>query len=181
MVAVANDGAARQSKYAAKKYNSYKKDENDAQHEYRGHFKPKRDMSALAERFSDHTVRLASLVKNNSEIRRFTALGILNYLLQKGEISGESRYVQFKWDKFGVKSDGIMREYRYTEPFFLNALVASFTSFASSAQSVIDKFCVIELNQNLDKAVDMDKVNEIIESNKDIKSDVPFDEPSKDE
>lgn len=137
-------------------------------------FKPKRDMAALAERFNDHVVRLASIVKNNSEIRRFTALGILNYLLQKGEISGDSRYVQFKWDKFGVKANGIMREYRYTEPFFLNALVASFTSFAASSQSVIDKFCVIELNQNIEDATNADDVAAIIESNKSIETDAPF-------
>lgn len=143
--------------------------------------KPKLDMAALAARFSDHTVRLASIVKNNSEIRRFTALGILNYLLQKGEISGDSRYVQFKWDKFGVKSDGIMREYRYTEPFFLNALVASFTSFAASAQNVIDKFCVIELNENIEKATDAEEVANIIESNKSIETDAPFEVNNDDE
>ena len=126
----------------------------------------KKDLSRIPE----HVLQLSLIVKNNSEIRRFTALGILNYLLQKGEISGTSRYVQFKFNKFAVKCDGLAREYSYNEPFFLNALVASFSSFSASAQRTIDNFCKKELSANLSKAVNKETVDEIIQLNEKYQS-----------
>lgn len=118
-----------------------------------------------AKNYPEHYVNIALLIKNNAEIRRFTALGILNYLLQKGEIRGEHRYVTFKWNKFAVKCNGLMREYSYNEPFFLNALVASFSSFSASAQRTIDAFCHKEMSVSITKAVDQDEVNNIVELN----------------
>ena len=35
----------------------------------------------------NHITELALIVKNNAQIRRYTAIGIINYLCQKGEIS----------------------------------------------------------------------------------------------
>ena len=55
-----------------------------------------------------------------------------------------------------------MREYPYTEPFFINALVAAFTSFSASAQITIDNFCHKEMSVGIDKAVDQEEVNEIL-------------------
>lgn len=52
-------------------------------------------LPVVTDNFPKHVVAIALLIKNNAEIRRFTALGILNYLLQKGEINGEHRYVSF--------------------------------------------------------------------------------------
>lgn len=118
-----------------------------------------------AKNYPEHYVNIALLIKNNAEIRRFTALGILNYLLQKGEIRGEHRYVTFKWNKFAVKCNGLMREYSYNEPFFLNALVASFSSFSASAQRTIDAFCHKEMSVGITKAVDQDEVDNIVELN----------------
>lgn len=112
-----------------------------------------------------HIVNVALIIKNNAEIRRFTAIGILNYLLQKGEINGDHRYVTFKWNKFAVKCNGLMREYSYSEPFFLNALVASFSSFSASAQRIIDTFCHKEMSVSINKAVDKDEVATISELN----------------
>lgn len=96
--------------------------------------------------YPTHMVELAFIVHHNAEIRRFTALGILNYLMQKGEIKRVKSFVDFKWDKFTVKTDNLIKEYSFTEPFFLNCLVASFTSFAASAQKTITKFADKELN-----------------------------------
>ena len=127
----------------------------------------KGDLSSITSRFPDHMVQIALLMKNNAEIRRFTALGILNYLLQKGEIKGEKRYVSFKWNKFAVKADGLMREFSYNEPFFLNALVASFASFSASAQRIIDNFCRKEMSVGIAKAVDQDEVDNIVSLNED--------------
>ena len=119
----------------------------------------------FAEKFPEHIKDIALLIHNNAEIRRFTALGIINYLLQKGEIKGDKRYVVFKWNKFAVKCDGLTREYSFREPFFLNALVASFASFSASAQKTIDQFARKEMNSGIDKAVDSESVNEIIALN----------------
>ena len=121
----------------------------------------KKELPPVTGRYPDHVVQIALLIKNNAEIRRFTALGILNYLLQKGEIRGNARYVSFKWNKFAVKCNGLMREYSYNEPFFLNALVASFASFSASAQRTIDHFCKQEMSVGIGKAVDQEEVNNI--------------------
>lgn len=118
-------------------------------------------IAPAAANYPEHVVAIAFIIKNNAEIRRFTALGILNYLLQKGEIKGTNRYVSFKWNKFAVKCDGLIREYFYTEPFFINALVASFNSFSAYAQRTIDAFCHKEMSINFNKAVDKEEVESI--------------------
>lgn len=118
-----------------------------------------------ANRVPEHIKNLVYIIRNNTEIRRFTAIGILNYLSQKGEIKGNKRYVEFLWNKFRVKVDGIIREYAYTEPFFLNCFVASFASFSASAQKTINEFCKKEMSIGLNKAIDQEEVNDIIESN----------------
>lgn len=123
--------------------------------------KKKNSLPPVATNFPEHIVQIALLIKNNAEIRRFTALGVLNYLLQKGEIRGDKRYVSFKWNKFAVKANGLMREYSYNEPFFLNALVAAFSSFSASAQRTIDTFCKKEMSIGIAKAVDQEEVDNI--------------------
>lgn len=127
----------------------------------------KNNLPPVTNSYPEHFVQLALIIKNNAEIRRFTALGILNYLLQKGEIKGEHRFVTFKWNKFAVKCNGLVREFSYNEPFFLNALVASFASFSASAQNVIDAFCRKEMSVGIEKAVDSEEVGFIKELNDD--------------
>ncbi len=117
-----------------------------------------------SEAYPEHVRNIAFLMKNNSEIRRFTAIGIINYLLQRGEIKGTKRYVSFLWNKFQVKVDGLTKEYYYTEPFFLNCLVASFTSFAASATQTINTFTRKEMSIGVEKACDQNEIDEIVES-----------------
>lgn len=178
MTKIENAGAAPVSKYAAKKANrnrfnaaaavDVEKEANANTAEApttEGKPEKKNGIPPVANRYPEHVVQIALLIKNNAEIRRFTALGVLNYLLQKGEINGNSRYVSFKWNKFAVKANGLMREYSYNEPFFLNALVAAFSSFSASAQRTIDHFCKQEMSVGIAKAVDQDAVNDIVELN----------------
>lgn len=168
------ENAVRYSKYAAKRFANATADQvsTNAEEGVSHHVseasprpfikdKKKFGLPPVIEKFPEHVVRIALLIKNNAEIRRFTALGILNYLLQKGEIQGDNRYVSFKWNKFAVKSNGLMREYSYNEPFFLNCLVASFSSFSASAQRTIDTFCKKEMSVSIGKAVDQEEVNNI--------------------
>lgn len=138
--------------------------------------KKKDSIPPVVSNFPEHIVQIALLLKNNAEIRRFTALGVLNYLLQKGEIAGEKRYVSFKWNKFAVKCDGLMREYFYSEPFFLNALVAAFSSFSASAQRTINNFCRKEMSVGIDKAVDQEEVNNIAALNEHYQDDETHEE-----
>ena len=125
-------------------------------------FAPKKEY--VRPEIPEHLKNLVLLMKNNAEIRRFTAIGILNYLLQKGEIKGKKRFVKFWYNKFTVKCDGLAREYFYTEPFFLNALVASFSSFSASAQRVIDNFTKKELEKNISEAIDTNEVEILVEA-----------------
>lgn len=125
----------------------------------------KREKFDPMSQYPEHIVQIALIIKNNAEIRRFTAIGIINYLLQKGDIKGEKRYVSFKWNKFSVSCDGLKREYFYNETFFLNALVAAFTSFSASAQRTIDKFCKVELKHNIEDACDQNEINSIVDMN----------------
>lgn len=133
-------------------------------------------IAPAAANYPEHVVAIALIIKNNAEIRRFTALGILNYLLQKGEIKGDNRYVSFKWNKFAVKCNGLMREYSYTEPFFINALVASFNSFSASAQRTIDAFCHKEMSVSINKAVDREEVETITALNEEYQGNVSEDD-----
>lgn len=119
----------------------------------------------LKEKYPEHIINIALIVKNNAEIRRFTAIGIINYLKRNNVITSNTNRVSFKWNKFSVISDNLVTEYRYNEQFFINALVASFTNFSASAQRIIDTFCNIENNKSITENVNAEEVNEIVNSN----------------
>ena len=104
----------------------------------------KNDVKTVREKLPEHLVNFVAIIKNNSEIRRFTSLAIINYLKQKEIITGKYNFVIFGWTKFTVKSDGLGIDYRYNEQFLVDALVGSFTSFANNATEIIDCFVEIE-------------------------------------
>lgn len=128
---------------------------------------PRTGLPKFTERIPDETLAIALLVKNNAEVKRFTALNILNWLMQKGEISGNHRYVVFKFDKFAVRCNGLTREYTYKEPFFINALIAAFTCLAHSAEQVIGRFLQSE-GLTLDESAKDDREAMIEETSKGI-------------
>ena len=126
----------------------------------------------------EHTRNLAFILRNNSEIRRFTSVGIINYLQQKGVVHKGvefNHFVLFKWNKFQIitnklehtessKTNKLIKEYEYTEPFFLNSLVASFTCFSTSAQRTVNTFVHTEMSVgSIQDVVDMNEVNSIID------------------
>lgn len=125
----------------------------------------------ITEKFPEHIVNLASLVKHNAEIRRFTALGIINYLKQKGEITGTSNFIRFSWEKFAVINNGLIREYKYTEDFFIKALIASFTSFCASAEIIISKFLSTEENVGIKDIITDEEIQKIAKDNLNHKND----------
>lgn len=124
-----------------------------------------RDKEA-SEKYPEHIMALYFILRNNAEIRRFCSIGIINYLLQKNEIKGKKRYVQFLYTKFVVRVDGINKEYSYTEPFFINCLVASFASFANNAQISINEFVELEVDKADENDINNDNINSIISMNR---------------
>lgn len=102
--------------------------------------KGKLKIKNIKDKLPEHLVNLVSILKNNTEIRRFTALGIIKYLKNLNIIFGEKNYVNFYWTKFKVTSDGLGVEFRYNEEFFINSLCKSFELFSSSAQNTINTF-----------------------------------------
>lgn len=130
-------------------------------------FKSKKEnIKAIREKLPEHLVNLVAIIKNNSEIRRFTSLAIINYLKQKEIITGEHNFVLFGWTKFTVKSDGLGIDYRYNENFFINSLVGSFESFANNSESIINKFVITE-NKKLNNEIINETINE--DKNEEVK------------
>lgn len=113
----------------------------------------------------EHIARVSVLLIHNAELRRFTAIGIRNYLIQKNMVKEGSVYIKFLPSKFAVNNNGLNTEYSYTEQFFLNALVAAFPSFAASANKAIDNMCRVECETSADALVDKAAVDAIVESN----------------
>ena len=114
----------------------------------------------------EHIARVSVLLINNAELRRFTAIAIRNYLLQKDIVEPGNIYIKFGVAKFTVHNNGLVSQYRYTERFFLNALAAAFPSFAASANRAIDNLCKVELEKNMEDVVDNNVVAAIVEDNK---------------
>lgn len=114
----------------------------------------------------EHIARVSVLLINNAELRRFTAIAIRNYLLQKDIVEPGNIYIKFGAAKFTVHNNGLVSQYRYTEKFFLNALAAAFPSFAASANKAIQNLCQVELEKNMEDVVDADTVAAIVEDNK---------------
>lgn len=110
----------------------------------------------------EHLLNMVLILMDNAEIRRFTGIGICNYLKQKGVITGTKNFTVFKYNKFAVISDGLSREFNYSEPFFITCLTASFSSFAAYAQRTIDDYCRNELNSELSDNVKQEDIDAIV-------------------
>ena len=124
--------------------------------------KVKGQLPPFAQKMPEHYTNLVRIIKNNAEIKRFTSLGIINWLTQKGVINGKSKYVDFKWNKFTVITDGWKRDFSYKEPFFINCLVASFSCFANSATKAIEDFVSKEIEHK--EEITQEAANEIREN-----------------
>lgn len=108
---------------------------------------------------------LVYILRNNNDIRRYTALGIKNYLIQKGEIEGKNIAVFFFWNKFRVIVDGIVRDFSYKEKFFLTCFIASFSSFSNVAQKTINLFCEHEINKATSDVINVEEIDKVIADN----------------
>lgn len=132
--------------------------------------KVKGTLPPFAQKLPEHLTNLIRIIKNNAEIKRYTSLCILNWLTQKGVINGEKKYVEFKWDKFIVTTDGWSKEFSYKEPFFINCLVASFSCFTNSATKTIEEY-VNKAIINIDE-ISLDTSLEIVKSVEESKTEI---------
>lgn len=113
-------------------------------------------------RVPKHIMDIALVVINNSEIRRFTSIGILNYLNNKGDLAGAPKYVTYKFDKFIVHSGTRTQEYLYNEVFFLTCLAASFTSFSNNVTRIINNLCEKETNKNISEVLSNEEISNVV-------------------
>lgn len=87
----------------------------------------------------EEVLNVAAIVKFNTAFKRWTAINILNTLKEDGIIdSVKGSFVEFLWNKFCVTSQGLKKEYRYTEDLFIDALVKSHADVASDNQRTIN-------------------------------------------
>ena len=107
-----------------------------------------------------HLVRMIRIVQANADIRRYTSLGIEKRLIDKGIITEGGNYIDFRWDKFTVKSKGINTDYRYTELVFLESFVASFSILANVAGKALENYCKIEFEDNAKNVIPQEKNGE---------------------
>ena len=121
-----------------------------------------------------HIVRMIRVLHANADIRRYTALGIVNRLIANGTITEEGNYVRFRWDKFTVSSKGINNDYRYTDIVFLESFVGAFGILTSVASKSLDNFCKIEFDKLSGEKIDAKNVDSV--SNEIIKRQVDSDE-----
>lgn len=103
--------------------------------------KPNPRFQKLIENLPETTLNLVKIVKNNADIREFTAKGIIKLLKEREVIPVEAKCgVTFFMNKFAVSVDGLKTEYNYTESFFMSAFINSFALFANRAQNAINAF-----------------------------------------
>lgn len=121
----------------------------------------------------EHLKNLVYLLLNNAEIRRFTALGIINIMKQKQIVPADaSCYVNFNVTKYSISVNGFKQEHSYNNNIFVTALCASFPSFAYNANKIIETFINVE-----NSVIDESAITDVVEAIKD-NSNSPVEEES---
>lgn len=80
------------------------------------------------------------IIKYNANIKRHTALNIINTFVEDGFIpDSKGAFVDFMWDKYTVKQNGVTKEYQYDKTF-VEALVKAHEDVAKDSAIVINAF-----------------------------------------
>lgn len=80
------------------------------------------------------------IVKYNANIKRHTSLNILKTFVEDGFIDeAKGAFVDFQWDKYTVKSKGVVKEYAYDKTF-IEALVKAHSDMAADSTNAISAF-----------------------------------------
>ena len=104
---------------------------------------PKKNVKKVAHatpQVPEEIQNVIKIIRYNANIRRHTALNILNAFVEDGFIpDAKGAFVDFMWDKYTVKHNGITKEYQYDKTF-VEALVKAHEDVAKDSASVINAF-----------------------------------------
>lgn len=91
----------------------------------------------------ESTAKIAAFLNFNCDIRRHTAKNIIAAARESGLVKQDSKcYVNFLWNKFQLKENGLNKEFLYTEAFFIRSFTKSFEDMARDAGVVLENFFV---------------------------------------
>lgn len=89
----------------------------------------------------ESTAKIAAFMNFNCDIRRHVAKNIIVLAKEAGFVKTDSKcYVNFFWDKFRLKENGLNKEYLYTEHFFIKAFAKAFEDIAVDAGKALEAF-----------------------------------------
>lgn len=99
-------------------------------------------------KFPEHIIRVMLIIKNNAEIRRFTALNFIQALKDAGEIKPEdTAYVDFgynDWTRFTLVVNKWRRRYELTNEVFVKAFIAALNDVTAASFDTIKNMCLKE-------------------------------------
>lgn len=105
--------------------------------------KPQDRKTVIPKGVPESTAKVAAFINFNCDIRRHTAKNIITNAKEAGLVKQDSKcYVNFLWDKFRLKENGLTKEFLYTEDFFIRSFAKSFEDIAHDAGAVLENFFV---------------------------------------
>lgn len=129
----------------------------------RANAKPNKGIDPFAKRFPLHLVKVSLLIRHNRELARLTSLALLKYLEDKGDIYGYGKFINFKYDKFSVRYNGLIREYSYKEDFFITCMMAALDVFYANAVKTLTNLTRKEFSKSAEQLADENVREEITE------------------
>ena len=104
---------------------------------------PKKNVKKVAHvtpKVAEEVQNVVKIVLYNANIKRHTALNIIKTFVEDGFIDNpKGAFVDFQWDKYTVKHNGITKEYKYDKTF-VEALVKAHADVANDSTAAIKAF-----------------------------------------
>ena len=104
---------------------------------------PKKNVKKVAHatpQTPEEVQNVVKIVKYNANIKRHTALNILNTFVEDGFIpDSKGAFVDFMWDKYTVKHNGVTKEYPY-DKCFVKALIKAHEDMGKDSTNDIKNF-----------------------------------------
>lgn len=102
--------------------------------------KTAKKVAHVAPQSPEELQNVIKIIKYNANIRRHTALNIIKTFVEDGFIdNNQGAFVDFMWDKYTVKHNGVTKEYPY-DKCFVEALVKAHEDMAKDSSIVINTF-----------------------------------------
>ena len=115
------------------------KEKNGASHKTYNKQAPKKATKPVS-RVPRELEDVVKIVKYNANIKRHTALNIINRFVEDGFIdNAKGAFVDFNWQKYSVRHNGVTKEYPYDKTF-VEALVKAHEDVANDSSKYIKTF-----------------------------------------